>query len=159
MKPDLHPDLEPLAFLVGTWRGRGAGEYPTIDSFSYIEEVTVGHVGKPFLAYTQKTRDATTDLPLHAEAGYFRPDGPERVELVIAQPSGIVEIQHGAVQGQLLTLESLLVGTSPTAKEVTSVARMIEVDGDLMHYRVGMGAVGQPHQHHLAATLERVRTD
>ncbi len=155
MSPELHPDLLPLAFLVGTWRGRGTGDYPTIEPFSYVEEVAIGHVGKPFLSYVQKTRDAETDLPLHAEAGYFRPDGPKRAELVIAQPSGIVEVQHGTLRDQTLSFESVLVGTTTTAKEVVSVSRTIEVFGDMMTYRLEMGAVGQPHQFHLTATLMR----
>ena len=55
-------DLEPLAFLVGTWRGEGAGEYPTIESFRYGVEWVFEHTGKPFLAYGHRTRAA-------AEAG------------------------------------------------------------------------------------------
>jgi hypothetical protein len=153
---DIHPDLQPLAFLVGIWRGTGAGEYPTIEPFQYVEEVRVHHVGKPFLTYAQKTRDAQTDLPLHVETGYFRPAGSGRVELVVAQPSGIVEIQEGSLQDHTLTLVAVSVATSSTAKDVSSVSRTITVDGDRMMYRLEMGAVGQPHQHHLTATLERV---
>ena len=158
--PELHPMCAPLAPMLGVWRGRGAGHYPTIDDFEYLEEVQFGHVGKPFVAYGQKTRDAGTDLPLHAEQGYFRPqpDGP--VELVLAQPSGIVEIHTGQITttdgGLELALTTVHVATSPAAKDVASVERVIRVDGDTLSYDLSMGAVGQPHQHHLSATLTRV---
>ncbi|MDA3041370.1 MAG: FABP family protein [Actinomycetota bacterium] len=155
MTPQLHADLAPLAFLLGTWRGRGEGHYPTIDSFGYFEEITFGHVGKPFIAYTQKTRHADTDLPLHAEAGYFRPAGPTTFEFIVVQPSGIVEVHDGSIEGQHLTLDTTSVLTTPTAKSVTQVRRVIEVDGDTLTYDLSMAAVGEPFQHHLHATLIR----
>ena len=159
-QPSLHPLCEALAPLLGTWRGRGSGHYPTIDDFDYFEEVTFGHVGKPFLAYGQKTRHAETDLPLHAEQGYFRPQPDGSVELVLAQPSGIVEIHVGTLTasgtGLVLDLRTVHVATAPSAKDVASVERQIRVDGDVLSYDLHMGAVGQPHQHHLSASLQRV---
>lgn len=152
---ELHPDLASLAFLVGAWQGEGRGDYPTVDEFAYVEEIVIGHVGKPFLTYVQKSRHADTGLPLHGESGYYRPAGPTGIELAIAHPFGAVEISEGTVDGQRIEMMSRLVATTTTAKEVTEVRRMIEVDGDEMHYVLDMAAVGQPLQFHLEATLRR----
>ncbi len=159
VNPTLHADIAPIAALLGTWRGTGAGSYPTIESFEYREEVTFGHVGKPFLAYGQRTRHAVTDLPLHAETGYWRLPGPDRVELVIAHPTGIVEVLVGSFDGTAFDLRTDSVTGTPTAKSVTEVHRRVELDGDELRYEVAMAAVGQPLTHHLAATLHRAIED
>lgn len=163
---DLHPDCRPLAFLLGTWKGRGEGHYPTIESFTYLEEVSFGHVGKPFLAYNQKTRHGETGEPLHAEAGYLRATGERDdarsgIELVLTQPSGIVEVHTGYVEGQRLQLNLHTVLTTPTAKSVTNVTRDVRVESTsgadassaVLHYDLAMAAVGEPLTHHLRAAL------
>lgn len=157
--PALHPGLAVLAPLLGTWVGTGAGEYPTIEPFDYREEVTFGHVGKPFLAYGQKTMASDDVRPLHAEVGYVRVPSPGRVEWVLATPTGITEIQEGAlsVDGCVLEMDmaATTIGLTSSAKDVTALARSVRIDGDVLTYTVRMGAVGQPLQHHLAATLHR----
>lgn len=154
----LHAGIAALAPLLGTWTGRGSGDYPTIEPFGYLEEVTFGHVGKPFLSYTQRTR-SPEGAPLHAETGYLRVPSTGRAELVLAQPSGITEIDEGPlrVDGDGLTLEltSQSVGRTSSAKEVVAVRRSIRVAGDQLTYTVDMAAVGRPLQHHLSATLHR----
>ena len=156
--PDLHPGIAILAPLLGTWAGRGSGDYPTIDDFDYLEEVTFGHVGKPFLSYTQRTR-SEDGAPMHAESGYLRVPTAGHAELVVAQPSGITEVDEGTVRvdGSVLIIElnSRSVGLTSTAKEVLSVARSIRVDGDELTYTLSMAAMAQPLQHHLTATLHR----
>ena len=97
--PELHPDVAPLGFLLGSWLGEGAGYYSTIEDFTYGEEVRVSHVGKPFLAYTQRTWSLDDGRPLHSESGFWRLSGGTRVELVIAHPSGIVEVEEGELSG------------------------------------------------------------
>lgn len=152
MSPDLHPDVAPLAFLVGTWRGRGHGDYPTVEAFQYDEEAVISHSGKPFLAYHQRTWGADGS-PLHTECGYFRPAGAGRAELVVAQPTGVVEVHAGPVRATSLVLDSVAVGLSPTAKDVRTVRRTLTVAGRELRYRLDMEAVGQGLQFHLEATL------
>lgn len=154
--PPLHEQLGPLAFLLGAWEGSGAGEYPTIASFRYRERVTFTHVGRPFLAYTQRTWADDDGRPLHAEAGYLRHVGSGTVELVLAHPTGIVEVYGGRVDGAALQLATSTVATTPTAKQVDALERDVTVDGDELSYTVRMAAVGLPLTHHLAARLRRV---
>ncbi len=138
------------------WVGRGSGEYPTIEPFEYLEEVTFSHLGRPFVAYAQKTRRAGTGEPLHTEMGYLRPVGDSAVEMLIIQPTGIAEIHTGTIGGEVLDLRSNTVCSTPTAKRVDVVTRRFVLEGDSLAYEMHMAAVGQPLQFHLRAELRRV---
>ncbi len=148
-------ELQPVAFLLGTWRGQGVGEYPTISPFRYREEIRFWHTGKAFLAYTQRTESADDARPLHAEMGYLRVVGAERVEFVIAQPTGFAEIETGSVRGTHLDLMSIVVGRTPTAKAVTALTREFRLEGDTLHYELRMAMDSGPLRPHLKASLQR----
>lgn len=155
--PELNPGIAGLAPLLGTWAGSGTGEYPTIEPFSYLEEITFGHNGKPFLAYTQRTRSADGQ-PMHAETGYLRMPAAGRAELIIAQPTGVTEIDEGTVRtddGIVIALHSTSVGLSSSAKIVFAVSRSFRFFRDELTYTLEMSAVGQPMCHHLSAALHR----
>ncbi len=155
MTAEPHDAVAPIAWLLGTWTGSGQGDYPTIQDFAYLETVTFGQVGKPFLTYAQRTTHPTEGHPMHAETGYLRSVGDGRVELVVALPTGHAELAEGVVDGQRLLLRSTVVAQTATAKEVTAIERDIEVSGDVLRYELRMAAVGQPLVHHLTAELHR----
>lgn len=156
----LHPGLTPVAGLVGTWRGEGAGEYPTINSFEYTEEVTITDIGKPFLHYLQRTWSAA-GAPMHTETGYLRVIGGTTVEFVLAQPTGQTELAEGtltaAADGFTCSLTSQTVN-SASAKQVDATERRIELVGDVLTTQFAMAAVGVPMTHHLSSVLHRIAT-
>ena len=153
---DLHAALEPLAFLLGTWRGEGEGEYPTIKPFRYREEVRFTHNGKPFLIYTQRTETIDTGQPMHAESGYLRVAGNGRVEFVIAQPIGYAEIALGRITGHRVDVECPNPARTPTAKPVTSISRSYWLEGESLRAETRMGMDGIAPVRHLSVTFDRM---
>jgi hypothetical protein len=160
--PDLHPALEPLAVLVGTWEGEGSGHYPTIDPFTYGERVTFAHTGKPFLTYQQVTWRAEDGSPLHAEVGYLRAVpgvaiGALAVEWVLAHPTGIAEVEEGRLVGDTIELTTTTLGRTATAKPVRSLRRQLVLGEDTLRYDLWMAHADIPETHHLTAQLHRTR--
>jgi hypothetical protein len=156
MPPELHELCLPIEGLLGTWRGRGRGAYPTIDDFEYEEESRFFHVGKPFVAYTQRTWDPADDKPLHSEMGYWRPQVGGGIEVVLSHPFGYAEVTSGTVEPGRISLESTSLVPMTGAKAIEAVNRTITFDQDLLTYKISMAAVGKPMQFHLEATLARV---
>ena len=165
-----------LDFLLGKWRGEGIGGYPTIGDFRYGQELEISVVpGKPFLAHRSRTWHLDDERPLASEVGWWRPQQDGDVELVLAHPTGIVEIYLGRVDGSRVELATDVIARTPSAKEVGAEHRLygivppLEVArfahdsagtpgmgaGDLA-YAIDMAAVGQPLQPHLSARLQRV---
>ncbi|WP_433213961.1 FABP family protein [Dactylosporangium sp. CS-047395] len=165
--PDLHPALLGLLPLVGVWRGRGQGDYPTIEGFHYGQQIRFSHDGRPFLFYESRSwlidEDANPIRPAQREVGWWRPvltdegKATDELEVLTSAPTGIVELYTGiartTTQWQMATDG---VGRTGTAKEVRGGQRLYGiVDGALL-YTFDMAAVGQPLQVHLSARLERV---
>ena len=156
---NLHPDLMPLAWLLGRWEGRGHGEYPTIEKFEFGQQIDFSHNGKPYLHYVSQTyvvgEDGTKERPLAVETGFWRPKPENKLEVVLAHPTGFVEIWYGEIDGAKIELRTDVVARTATAKEVSAGHRLYGlVKGELM-WAYDMAAESQPLQPHLWATLIR----
>lgn len=155
----MHDVIAPLAPLLGTWRGAGRGEYPTIQPFEYADEWVFTENGKPFVAFVERTWNAEGQ-PMHTEAGYLRCPAPGLVEIVAALPTGQAECGSGSLEVSpavaLTVATDALVRNADSAKHVERIVRRFELSGDTLGYGMQMEAVGQPLTHHLAATLRRI---
>ncbi len=156
---NIHPHCAQLAWLLGRWRGNGEGDYPTIEKFSWGQELIFQQDGRPFFHYTafawivdeegNKVRDAAQ------EAGFLRCHESGEVELLLSHQSGISELFLGQIDGPRLHLTTDAVMRTSTAKEVTAGQRMYGlVEGDLW-YAMDMAAEGQELQPHLWGKLVR----
>jgi hypothetical protein len=152
---DLHPQLEPIAFLLGDWSGGGSGEFPTIQPFRYREELHFDHVGKPILNYSQRTFHADDGRPLHSESGYWRVTASGEVEVLLAHTTGHVELSLGSAAGPHIDLRSVTLQGAPSAKDVSGVERRYQLRDDLLLAEFSMAAMGEPMTLHLRSALRR----
>jgi hypothetical protein len=156
---DLNPALMPIAFLLGHWHGNGHGDYPTIDRFSFGQEIAFTHDGRPFLHYFSRTwlldDEGKEVRPLALETGFFRPQPDGGLEVLLAHPTGFVEIYYGNVEGAKIELATDAVVRTATAKEYTAGQRLYGlVDGELL-WTFDMAAQGQELHAHIWARLQR----
>ncbi|QLQ11690.1 MAG: FABP family protein [Nocardioidaceae bacterium] len=155
----MHPDCAKVAWLLGTWRGNGHGDYPTIEAFEFGQECIFTHDGRPFFHYMSrswivdgegnKLRDAAI------ETGFLRPKEGGSFEFVLSHSSGITEIYYGEIEGAKLEMTTDAVVRTATAKEYVAGHRMYGlVEGDLL-WAFDMAAMGQELQPHLWGRLVR----
>jgi hypothetical protein len=160
MEPELHPDLEPVKFLLGEWEGAGVGGYPTIESFRFGQEISFGHNGKPYLTYVSRTwrldDEGQLGAPLATESGFWRPRPGNRIEVVLAHPTGFAEIYVGEITGTRVELVTDVVARTESAKEVTAGRRLYGLIGEDLGWAFDMAAVGETLQSHVSAQLKRV---
>jgi hypothetical protein len=181
LSTDLPTPLIPLAWLIGKWAGAGVIGYPTIEEARFGQEIEFSHDGRPFLSYRSQTwlldDDGNQTRPLATETGFWRPvatavghaDEPEaeekpgaaaaagtELEVLLAHPTGFVEIYIGTVTGPRIDLATDLVARTGTAKEYTAASRLYGlVESDLL-WAMDMAAMGQPLQSHASARLKRM---
>ncbi len=62
--PDgLSPEVYPLAWLVGRWRGEGVIEYPGIGRKTFVQDLVFDHDGGPYLRFESTLRVLDAAVP------------------------------------------------------------------------------------------------
>jgi hypothetical protein len=160
---ELDPLCEPLAPLIGVWRGEGLAQYPSLlGEFRYGQQITFAHDGRPFLVYEARAwllnPSGQALRPAAREVGWWRMDEDETIELVLAHMFGICEIYYGGRTGETAwELESATIARTDTARETTAAARLYGIveNGDLV-YAEERALRGLPLKPHLSAQLKRI---
>jgi hypothetical protein len=163
---DLHPDLVPLAFLLGDWQGAGVAaldgqDGPGTDKCNFGQEVAFSHDGRDFLEYVshswQLDEAGEKVRPLETESGYWRIDSERKVEVVMIRDGGVAEVWYGELADQKpqIDLATDAVARTASAPEYSGGKRLYGyVNGDLMW--VGeRSAPGAPLQPYMSAQLKK----
>lgn len=168
---DLHPSLVPLAWLVGRWEGVGVLGYPGLDEARFGQEVHFRHDGRDFLHYSSQMHlldDAgEVTAPIDSETGYWRvavAADPEAaaarapgvdVEVLLAHPTGVVEVYVGRATGARVDLVTDVVARTRTAAEYTAAQRIYGHVGNELMWALDVAAGGHPMASYASAALKR----
>jgi THAP4-like, heme-binding beta-barrel domain len=160
---ELHPQCQPLAPLLGVWRGKGLAQYPSLlGEFPYGQQISFTHDGRPFLVYEARawllSPTGQVLRPAAREVGWWRMDEEETIELVLAHMFGICEIYYGGRTSETSwELEAHKIERTDTARETTAAARLYGIveNGDLA-YAEERALRGLPMKPHLSAQLTRI---
>src|SRR5450759_3438904 len=155
----LAPEVYPLSWLVGWWRGPGKLGYPGIEERPFVQTIQFDHDGGPYLTYSSTNClflagvDSTSAPAPDSEADLA--EGGQGVEVMITDPSGHLSLYLGAIGNGRVELASDLIARTSTAAEVSAATRLYgRVQGELM-WTWDMAAFGQPLQPYASARLSR----
>ncbi|GAB47155.1 FABP family protein [Mobilicoccus pelagius] len=158
----IDPTLAPLAWMVGRWEGVGVVGYPGEESRNFGQELVISHDGRPFLEVDSRTyllaEDGSKEGDAAREVGFFRVLGNGEIELLLAHPTGIVEMYAGQREKErpVLNLSTDGVMRSPEAREYTAASRMYGLVDQKLLWVMDMAAEGRPMTSHASAQLTRV---
>ena len=167
---DLAPQLVPVAWLLGTWRGVGVGGGAEGEDFRFGQELTFSSDGRNFLAYESRAwildDEGNEVRPHERESGYWRTSPPPdpgvqgkaatvELEVVLASAAGVAEVYVGQVVGAKIELTTDVVARTASAEPYTAGHRLYgQVEGDLL-YAYDSARREQPLRPHMSARLRR----
>ncbi|XP_035276673.1 THAP domain-containing protein 4 [Anguilla anguilla] len=159
--PLLNPAVLALDWLLGSWESDepGEGSFPTVPPFRYSETLHFTHVGQPVINFKFNAFHTESKKPMHRECGFIRlQPGTNKVAFIIAQNSGLVEIEEGELTGQQVSLQTHALARTSFSKEphVQQIHREFRLRGDgRLEQTVSMATSDQPLTQHLHITYRR----
>ncbi len=161
----LAPEVYPLAWLVGTWRGEGEVSYPGVPRLAIHAESVVAHDGGPYLSWTTTIRTADDEVIWSTESGFWRvpterpddlPADRHPVELLLVDPAGHLTLYAGVVGSGRIDLASDLVARSPDAPELNAATRLFGLVAGELLWTWDIAAFGEPLQSYSSLQMSRV---
>lgn len=159
--PEVDDALLSVLPLLGEWHGEGQAAGAAGDH-RFGQWIRFSHDGRGFLAYESRTWRLTDDGqivgPDARESGFWRPGAGDDVELLVANPEGLVEIYVG--QARTTTsweLATDVVARTPDAPDVTRAVRLYGIVEGALMYAVDRSTGGAPLRPVMSARLERLR--
>jgi len=153
---ELDRALVPLLWLLGSWRGDGVASGALAGGGADLAvtlEASFSHDGGPHLRYGGRV--LVGERVLATETGFWRVT-PTGVEVVLAHPTGIVEVYVGTRESSRVELATDVVARSATAPADTAARRLYGlVEGRLL-FAVDVATDGQPLASRMSGALDKV---
>jgi hypothetical protein len=163
--PEISDALLSVLPLLGEWHGEGVlsgGAAGSAQDLHFGQWIRFSHDGRGFLAYESRTWRLTDDGkivgPDVRESGFWRPRGEDDVELLVANPDGLVEIYVGRARTTTSwELSTDVLARTPDAPDVSRAVRLYGIVEGALMYAVDRAAGDEPLRPTMSARLERIR--
>ncbi len=163
--PDVDDALLSVLPLLGEWHGEGVlsgAAAGAAEDLRFGQWIRFSHDGRGFLAYESRTwrltPDGTVVGPGTRESGFWRPRGQDDVELLVANPDGLVELYVGRARTTTSwELTTDVLARTPDAATVTRAVRLYGIVEGALMYAIDRAAADEPLRPTMSARLERIR--
>jgi hypothetical protein len=148
--------VAPFEGWLGRWEGEGRGLWHGVPPFRYRESLVVEALpGRALLRLTQRTTVGDSTELSHSEVGYLRLLPELQLELLVAVPSGYVEIHTGRLQERVVELSPQTLGVTPSARPLRVVRRRMELADGTLHNSVAIAVHDEEVAPHVESWLRR----